>query len=121
MRRGFRVKTEVLTLHGDQAESVAGAPRLVYMFILHHVSLSHSLLRICDLTIKLHGSISVMGSLVAQAVKNLPAMQETQDQSLGRDDTLENEMATTPVFLPAEFHGHRGLAGYIPWGHKSWT
>ena len=55
------MKTEVLTLHGDQAESVAGAPRLVYMFILHHVSLSHSLLRICDLTIKLHVSISVMG------------------------------------------------------------
>ena len=24
----------------------------------------------------------------------------------------------TPVFLPAEFHGQRNLAGYSPWGHK---
>ena len=24
----------------------------------------------------------------------------------------------TPVFLPGEFHGQRGLAGYSPWDHK---
>ena len=24
----------------------------------------------------------------------------------------------TPVFLPGEFHGQRGLAGYSPWGCK---
>ena len=24
----------------------------------------------------------------------------------------------TPVFLPAEFHGHRSLVGYGPWDHK---
>ena len=24
----------------------------------------------------------------------------------------------TPVFLPGEFHGQRGLVGYSPWGHK---
>ena len=33
-------------------------------------------------------------SLVAQTVKRLPAMQETQVQSLGREDPLEKEMAT---------------------------
>ena len=33
-------------------------------------------------------------SLVAQMVKGLPTMQETQVQSLGRDDPLEKEMAT---------------------------
>ena len=33
-------------------------------------------------------------SLVAQMVKNLPAMQETWVQSLGLEDPLENEMAT---------------------------
>ena len=33
-------------------------------------------------------------SLVAQTVKHLPAMQETQVQSLGREDPLEKEMAT---------------------------
>ena len=33
-------------------------------------------------------------SLVAQMVKNLPAMLETWVRSLGREDTLEKEMAT---------------------------
>ena len=32
--------------------------------------------------------------LVAQIVKCLPAMRETQVQSLGREDPLEKEMAT---------------------------
>ena len=30
---------------------------------------------------------------MAQTVKNLPAMQETQDQSLGQEDPLEKGMA----------------------------
>ena len=33
-------------------------------------------------------------SLVAQTVKHLPTMQETQVQSLGQEDLLEKEMAT---------------------------
>ena len=33
-------------------------------------------------------------SLVAQLVKNLPAMQETCVQSLGQEDPLEKDMAT---------------------------
>ena len=32
--------------------------------------------------------------LVAQMVKNLPAMQETQIRSLGQEDPLEKEIAT---------------------------
>ena len=56
--------------------------------------------------------------LKAQTVKNLPAMQETQVQSLGQEDPLEKGMATTPEFLPGEFHGQRSLAGYSPWSHK---
>ena len=32
--------------------------------------------------------------MVVQMVKNLPAMQETQDLSLGQDDALEKGMAT---------------------------
>ena len=31
---------------------------------------------------------------MAQTVKNLPAVQETWDQSLGREDPREEEMAT---------------------------
>ena len=51
-------------------------------------------------------------------VKNAPAMQETQVQSLGQEDPLEKEWLTTPVFLPGEFHGQRSLAGYDPWSLK---
>ena len=39
-------------------------------------------------------------SLVAQRLKRLPTMQETQVQSLGREDPLEKEMATHPSILP---------------------
>ena len=38
--------------------------------------------------------ISEIDSLVAQRIKHLPAMQETQVQSLGWEDPLEKEMAT---------------------------
>ena len=36
--------------------------------------------------------------LVAQIVKNLPAMQETWVRSLGQEDLLEKGLATIPVF-----------------------
>ena len=38
-------------------------------------------------------------SLVAQSVKNLPAVQETQVQSLGWEDPVEKEMATHSSIL----------------------
>ena len=41
-------------------------------------------------------------SLVAQQVKNPPAMRETWVQSLGWEDPLEKG---TPVFWPGEFNG----------------
>ena len=37
--------------------------------------------------------------LVAQLVKNLPAMQETQVQNLGQEDLLEKGMATHSSIL----------------------
>ena len=43
--------------------------------------------------------------LVAQLVKNLPAMQETQVSSLGKEDPLEKGMATNSSILAWE----------IPW------
>ena len=60
-------------------------------------------------------------SLIAQFVKNLPAMQVTQVQFLGWEDPLEKEMKwqPTPVFLPEESHGQRSLVDYNPWGCKS--
>ena len=58
---------------------------------------------------------------MAQTVKRLPTMQETQVQSLGQEDLLEKEMAT-----------HSGILVWrIPWmeepgrlqamGSESWT
>ena len=51
--------------------------------------------------------------MIAQLVKNLPAMQETLVRLLGWEGSLEKGKATTPVFWPGEFHGI-----YSPWGHK---
>ena len=56
--------------------------------------------------------------LVAQMVKNLPAMWETQVRSLGQEDPLEKDWQPTPLFLPGEFHGQRGLVSYSPWSHS---
>ena len=55
---------------------------------------------------------------MAQTVKDVYAVQETQVQTLGWEDLLEKGMATTSVFLPGEFLGKRSLAGYSPLGHK---
>ena len=60
-------------------------------------------------------------SLVAQLVKNLPAMQETQVQFLGWEDPWRRKRQPTPILLPGESHGQRSLASYSPWGHKSQT
>ena len=56
-------------------------------------------------------------SLVTLMVQNLPVMQQTWVQSLGREDPQEKEMTTIPVFLPGKSHGHKRLAGYSPSGH----
>ena len=57
-------------------------------------------------------------SLVAQLKKNLPAMQETQVQSLGWEDLLEKKMATHSTILPGKFHTQRSLVCCSPWGCK---
>ena len=57
---------------------------------------------------KRHISMYLRASLVAQLVKNLPAMQETQVQSLDWENPLEKEIATQSSIL----------AWRIPWtGH----
>ena len=43
--------------------------------------------------------------MIAQLVKNLPAMQEIWVQSLGWEDRLEKGNTTPPVFWPGGFHG----------------
>ena len=56
-------------------------------------------------------------SLIAQLVKNLPAVQETWVRSLGWEDPLEKGMATCSSILAGEFHGQRSLVGCCLWGH----
>ena len=52
-------------------------------------------------------------SLVAQTVKNLPAMWETWVRSLGREDPLEKEMATHSSVLAWSIPG-TGEPGGLP-------
>ena len=56
---------------------------------------------------------TMWASLVAQLMKNLPAMWETWVWSLGWEDPLENGMATHSSIWPGEYHG---LCS--PWGCK---
>ena len=43
---------------------------------------------------QIHNLLIIMSSLVAQMVKNLPAVQETQAQFLGREDPLKKRMSS---------------------------
>ena len=61
--------------------------------------------------------ILAITSLVAQMVKNLPAMQEIWVGNI----PWRREWQSTPGFLPGKFHGQRSLAGYSPWGQKEWV
>ena len=54
-------------------------------------------------------------------VKNLPAMQETQVQSLGQEDPLEKGIATYSNILAWEIPWTEELVGYSPWVAKSQT
>ena len=57
---------------------------------------------------KLHQLNNLWASLVAQIVKHLPSMLETQVQSLGQEEPLEKEMTTDSSTLAWE----------IPLGYK---
>ena len=57
-------------------------------------------------------------SLVAQMVKNLPAMQGPSVSPWVRMIPLRRKWQFTPVLLPGEFHGQRSLTVYSPWDHK---
>ena len=62
---------------------------------------------------------------MAQFVKNLPAMQETQVRSLSQEDPRKDlpgeEERTTHSSILAWEIPQRSLAGCSPWGHKSQT
>ena len=60
----------------------------------------------------------ILASLVAQSVKSLPTMQETQVRSLGLEDPLEKGKVTHSSILAWGIIWKRSLAGYSPWGCK---
>ena len=64
------------------------------------------------------------GLLSGSVVKNLPAMQETQEtrvQSLGWVDPLEDGMATHSIILAWRSHGQRTWLATVHRVAKSWT
>ena len=61
---------------------------------------------------------SFLASVVAQMVKNLPAVWDTHVDPWVGKIPWRRAWLPTPVFLPAEFHGQRSLAGYSPWGPR---
>ena len=59
---------------------------------------------------------AVASLLVAQMVKNLPAVQKTWVQSLGPEDLLQKGMATHSSILA--WRSPWSVVVYSPWGHK---
>ena len=61
-------------------------------------------------------------SLVAQMVKNQPAMPETWVQSLspvpGSRRSSGEKDGNSLQFFPGESYGQRSLVGYSPWARK---
>ena len=73
-----------------------------------------------------HGVIKswtwLRASLIAELVKNLPAMQETWVWFLGREDSPGEGNGNPLKYSCLENpHGQRSLVGYSPWGCKSRT
>ena len=60
----------------------------------------------------------IWAPLVAQLVKNPPAMRETWVQSLRWEDSLEEEMATHSSILAWRIPGTEEPRRLQPWGHR---
>ena len=51
-------------------------------------------------------------------MRTLPVNAGDAVQSLGLENSMEEEWQHNPVFLPGKSHGQRSLAGYTLWGRK---
>ena len=91
-----------------------GAPRIFKYMINSWKAGSLPSIFICPSTFQIALYIKhTQASLLAQRVKNPPAMEETRVWSLGWEDPLERAWLPTPVFLPGVFHGQKSLQGTI--------
>ena len=91
----------LLPSHLSRLSECAGLGSLCYTEASHWLSILHMMY--------------IWGFPGGSVVKNLPAMQETQEmqvQSLGWEDPQRRKWQPTPVFLPGESHGQRSLMGY---------
>ena len=57
-------------------------------------------------------------SLVAQMVKRLSTIRQTQVRALGWEDPWRRKWQSTPVLLHGKSNGQRSLVGYSLWGRK---
>ena len=81
---------------------------LIFLLVVRRINLTD-----------LYGCNIHMGpSLVAQAVKNLPSIQENLVQPLNWKIAWRKSWQSTPVLLPGKSHGQKNLMGYSPWGLK---
>ena len=72
------------------------------------------LVQACSYSGRFQGLLVSASFLVAQMVKNLPAMRETWVQSLGQKDPLERGMAYPPQYSCLQ-NSTDTLVGYSPW------
>ena len=70
-----------------------------------------------------NNTVIIGASLVAQMVKNLPAMQDTPVRFLGQEDPLEEGMAAHSSILAWTRICLESLwtEGYSPWNHREWV
>ena len=88
--------------------------------------ISHVVLYFYTIADEFYPSSTLKGaSLVAQMVKNLPAMWETWVRSLGWEDPVPNPLGLgrgqgKPLLYSCldNPHGQRSLVSYSPWGCK---
>ena len=83
-----------VSIHISSPSWASFPPSPLYVITEHQAELpvlySIFLLATCFI----HGSVQIWASLVAQTIKNLPAMWETWVQSVGWEDPLEEGMAS---------------------------
>ena len=72
-------------------------------------SVAHAILSVLNIVLLYSPPTQILGILGGSAVKNPPAMQETQVRSLGQENALEKEMATH--FSVLAWKAHRGAWG----------
>ena len=70
------------------------------------------------MVITIHFKYELWASVVAQMVKNLPAMQRWKFDPWVRKTPWRRESQQTPGFLPGKSRRQRSKAGYSPWDRK---